>query len=133
MLYRFSETEGVIQNGSNSPETTLSTHTSQIAALQSATSSVPYTAAGAISPTGVAVLQGGKVLAMTLVAPPAGATLTIVAADAWAYTVTCPANTINGNADTMTWTAAAGNCIVLASSGGVWYSYSATGVTLSEV
>jgi hypothetical protein len=102
-------------------------------ASAAAVASTTYTAAGAIAPTGVAVLKTGAASAMTLVAPPTGATLTIVAADAEAYVVTTPANKINGADDTMTFAGAVGDSIQLASSGGVWYVVAKNGVTLTEV
>jgi hypothetical protein len=102
-----------------------------------------YTAAGAITALGNALLKAGSAAAMTLAAPIAGAqtaggqdgaTLTITAADAYAYTVTTPANAINGADDTATWGAAVGNNIQLIADSGVWYVFGTPrGVTLSEV
>ena len=129
MTYAIDELSGVV-NYSPSGNTSLA---DQITALQKATSVVTYTAAGAISPTGIAVLKAGSAAAMTLVVPPTGANLTIVAADAHAYTVTTSANKVNGNSDTLTWTAAVGNSITLVGSGGIWYVALNTGVALSEV
>ena len=132
-VWRFSASEGVIQDGATTPETTLATHTAQIAALQSATSPVTYTAAGLITPTGIAILKAGSAAAMTVAVPPAGASLTIIAADAWAYTVTTTANKINGNADKITFGGAVGDSIQLSSDAGIWYSGPLVNVTLSEV
>jgi hypothetical protein len=89
-----------------------------------------YTAAGAIAPAnGTAILKAGSAAAMTLAVPVAGAPgaggndgeeLVIAAADAYAYTVTTPANGINGNKHIATWTAAVGNAIRLKAENGVW-------------
>jgi len=89
-----------------------------------------YTAAGAIAAAnGTAVLKAGSAAAMTLAAPAAGLPsaggndgeeLVIVAADAFAYTVTTPSNAINGSKHVATWTAAIGNCIRLKANNGVW-------------
>jgi hypothetical protein len=102
-----------------------------------------YTAAGAIAVQGgKAFLKAGSAAAMTLGAPVAGSqlnggndglSLKIVALDAYAYTVTCAANSINGNKDTATWTAAIGNALTLEAFGGVWIASGLNGVALSEV
>ena len=89
-----------------------------------------YTAAGAVTPQGTAVLQAGSAAAMTLAAPTAGpqpagqdgVQLDLIAADAFAYTVTTPANAIHGSKHVMTWTAGIGNSITLIASNGVWYN-----------
>lgn len=86
-----------------------------------------YTAAGAIAiAKGAALLNAGSAAAMTLAAPTAGThdglELTIVALDAFAYTVTAPANAINGNKHIATWTAAVGNNINLIAWNGAWYT-----------
>jgi hypothetical protein len=86
-----------------------------------------YTAAGAIGiAKGQALLMAGSAAAMTLVAPTAvthdGLQLTIVALDAYAYTVTTPASAINGAKHIATWTAAIGNNINLIAFNGVWYT-----------
>ena len=101
-----------------------------------------YTAAGAITPGGKAYLKAGSAAAMTLALPIAGAQLNggndgmvtkIIAQDAYAYTVTTPANGINGNKDTATWTAAVGNTLTLEAFGGEWYATGLQGVALTEV
>jgi len=89
-----------------------------------------YTAAGAISiQNGTAILKAGSAAAMTLPAPIAGLPgagghdgmrLAIVAEDAFAYTVTGPANSINGAKHIATWTAAVGNSIELLADNGAW-------------
>jgi hypothetical protein len=56
----------------------------------------------------------------------------IVAADAFAYTVTTPTNGINASKHIATWTAAVGNSLCLVAYGGSWYTNgSPSGVTLS--
>lgn len=101
-----------------------------------------YTAAGALSiQNGTAILQAGSAAAMTLAAPVAGLPsaggndgqrLAIVALDAFAYTVTTPANGIDGSKHVMTWAAAIGNGIELIAQNGVWYPVGTpAGVTLS--
>lgn len=88
-----------------------------------------YTAVGAIVPYGTAILVAGSAAAMTLAAPVAGAKpagqdgniLTIVAADAFAYTVTTPANGYKGSLHIATWSAAIGNNIDLVAYNGTWY------------
>jgi hypothetical protein len=101
------------------------------------------TAAGAIQATvGKVILKAGAADALTLAAPVAGQPsaitpgddgqeLTIVAADAFAYTVTAPANAINGNKHIATFGAAAGDAIKLVAYNGVWYAEFLNGVTLS--
>jgi hypothetical protein len=111
----------------------VSTLQTQATAAANATGCVKYASAGAIAPYGTAVLKTGTAGAMTLVAPPAGATLTIVAADAHAYTVTTPTDAINGTDDTATFGGAVGDSIQLASESGVWITVALNGVTLSEV
>jgi len=102
------------------------------------------TAAGAITiKSGTAFLNTGTAGAITLAAPAAGLPaaggndgqrLAIIALDAFAYTVTTPANKINGADDTATWTAAVGNSIELVAYNGVWYVVgTAKGVALTEV
>lgn len=95
-----------------------------------------YTGAGAIAvASGKAFLQAGSAAAMTLAAPVAGTQdgleLTILALDAFAYTVTAPSNTINGSKHIATWTAAVGNGLKLTAWNGVWYAETLTGVALS--
>jgi uncharacterized protein (UPF0333 family) len=93
-----------------------------------------YTAAGAIAVpavgTATAFLKAGSAAAMTLAAPVTGApsaggqdgvNLTIIAEDAYAYTVTTPANGIVGSKHVATWTAAVGNSIDLVAQGGAWW------------
>ena len=111
---------------------------------KAATSVQHVTAAGAITITsGRVFLQAGSAAAITLAAPTAGPpgaggndgqVLSIIALDAFAYTVTTPANKINGADDTATWTAAVGNNIELVAYGGVWYTLGTPkGVALTEV
>ncbi len=101
---------------------------SAVAALETAIfGATKYTAAGAIAiAKGTALLQAGSGAAMTLAAPAVGTQdglqLTIVALDAFAYTVTTPSNVINGNKHIATWTAAVGNNINLIAFNGVWYT-----------
>lgn len=101
-----------------------------------------YTAAGAISlANGTAVLKAGSAAAMTLAAPTAGLPsaggndgqrLTIVALDAYAYTVTTPSNAINGSKHIGTFAGAVGDSIELVAYNGVWYVVGTqNGVTLS--
>lgn len=87
---------------------------------------------GAIPPTtGTAMLTKGSIGAYTLAAPSAGSpsaggqdglTICIIAGTAFAHVVTCPANKINTNKLTATWTAAVGNSIELVAFNGVWYT-----------
>jgi hypothetical protein len=95
-----------------------------------------YTAAGAIAIGGTAYLKAGgtSAIAMTIPAPLAGsqlnggndgAVLEIIALDAALYTVTGPADCINGAYDTITFgssTSLAGLGIKLKAFGGVWYT-----------
>jgi hypothetical protein len=110
---------------------------SAVAALETAVlGATKYTAAGAIAiAPGKAVLQAGSAAAMTLAAPTAGThdglELTIVALDAFAYTVTTPSNGINGSKHIATWTAAAGNALKLTAWNGVWYAEVLNGVALT--
>lgn len=101
-----------------------------------------YTAAGAISiANGSAILQAGSAAAMTLAAPVAGLPsaggndgqrIAIIAADAFAYTVTTPTNGIDGSTHVATFAAAVGNSIELVAQNGVWYTVGTPkGVTLS--
>lgn len=99
-----------------------------------------YTAAGAIVPGGKAFLKTGAASAFTLALPLAGAQLTggqdgavmkIVAVDAEAYTVTTPANGLNGADHIATFGAAVADNVTLEAFGGVWYVTGNTGVTLS--
>ena len=101
-----------------------------------------YTSPGAIALGGRAFLKTGTAGAMTLALPRAGAQsaggqdglrLTITALDAEAYTVTTPADGINGADDTATFGAAIGDSITLDAFGGTWLATTLTGVTLSEV
>lgn len=89
------------------------------------------TAAGAIAiKEGTVILDAALALAMTLVAPTAGAPsaggddgkeLTIICKQAQANTVTTPANGINGNKHVITFSAAVANCVTLVAYNGVWY------------
>ena len=103
------------------------------------------TAAGAIPLaavlSGYVGLKAGAVVAVTLAAPVAGSIasggndgqeVTINSEDAYAYTVTTPANAINGNKHIATWGGAGGDSIVLVARNGVWWQKgAANGVTLS--
>ena len=91
--------------------------------------SIVAAGAMAVAP-GTAFLHAGSAAAITLAAPVAGlpsaggsdgAVLRIVALDAYAYTVTTPANGIKGANHVMTWAAAAGNCIQLVAYQGAWW------------
>ena len=121
----------VMQTGTNSGVALAAV--ASVAAFQASIATTVYTSAGSIAPTGTAVLKTGTAGAMTLVVPPGGATLSIVAADAHAYVVTTPANAISGADDTITFNGSAGSYIQLSSSAGVWTVVSSNGVTLSEV
>lgn len=109
--------------------------------LDSILSANTYTAAGAITQKeGTVFLKAGSAAAMTLVAPTAGLpaaggddgrSLTIVSDDANAYTVTTPANGINGSKHVATWTAAEGNAIKLIAYNGAWLATMLNGVTLT--
>jgi hypothetical protein len=104
-----------------------------VAAFQASITTVVYTSTpAAIAPNGTAVLKAGGVGAYTLVVPPAGATLSIVVADAHVYTIVTPALAIGGTSDTITFTGVVGNYIQLASSAGVWSVVSSVGATLTE-
>lgn len=106
------------------------TLTTDVTALQAAAAYAKYTAAGAIAPAGRAVLEAGSGAAMTLVNPPAdNVALTIVAADAQAYTLTCSSGKLNGGT-VGTWTPAIGNSLILLSSGGVWLAVLTNGVAI---
>ncbi len=100
------------------------------------------TAAGAINITsGTVFLQAGSAAAVTLPAaiaglPGAGGNdgqcLSVISLDAFAYTVTTPANAINGSKHIATWAAAIANGIEFIAFGGVWYQNGTPpGVTLS--
>jgi hypothetical protein len=99
------------------------------------------TASGAIAiKEGTVVLDAGSALAMTLVAPTAGAPsaggddgkeLTIITRTAQAHTVTTPANALNTNKHIATWTAAIGNAITFIAYNGVWYASLVSGVTIT--
>jgi hypothetical protein len=100
------------------------------------------TAAGTIASTiGKVILKAGAAVALTLAAPVAGSVanggqdfqeLTIIADDAFAYTVTTPANAINASKHVITWAAAIGNGLKLVAYNGGWLTADAlNGVTLS--
>ena len=102
-----------------------------VAALQAAAAYALYTSAGAVAPSGYAVLKTGTSGAMTLVNPASdGILLIIVAADAHAYTLTCSAGKLNGGA-VGTFGGAIGDSLILLSSGGVWLAALANGVTIA--
>ena len=101
-----------------------------------------YTAAGAIALGGKVALKAGSGAAMTLALPAAGAqnaggqdgmTMKFVSLDAEAYTITTPADGINGADDTATFGGAIGDAMELMAWGGTWVTMSLKGVTLSEV
>ena len=101
-----------------------------------------YTSAGAIALGGKAYLKTGTAGAMTWARPRAGAqsaggqdgmVMRITALDAQDYTVTTPADGINGADDTATFGGAIGDSITLEAFGGTWLAVCLTGVTLSEV
>jgi len=100
------------------------------------------TAAAAITSTiGKVILKAGSAAAITLPLPIAGQPsaggqdgqeMTVIAADAYAYTVTTPANGINGTKHIATWAAAVGNSVKLVAYNGVWLTDDPpNGVTLS--
>lgn len=98
-------------------------------------------ASGAIAITqGVAVITKSSAAAMTLAGPTAGLpsaggndgqVLRIVSTTAQAHTVTTPSNKINGASTTLTFGTAVGNFAELIAYGGVWYTLSKTGITVS--
>jgi len=101
-----------------------------------------YTADSAIMPGGKAFLRANKAATMTLVQPAAGpqidngtdgATLKIIALDAFKYTVKTAAEGINGDADLITFGGDVGASITLDAFGGEWYvsDQDLLGVTLS--
>jgi len=116
-----------------------------LAAIDSAHANVQFlNAAGAVAvKPGTVFLKAGSAAAMTLVAPVAGSRasggqdgvrMLFEALDAFAYTLTTPANKINGADDTATWTAAVGNSFELVAYNGVWYVVGTPkGVALTEV
>lgn len=87
---------------------------------------------------GTALITKSSAAALTLVAPTAGAddgkTLRVLAATAYAHTVTTPADAINGADDTVTF-AAVGDFVDLVARSGVWYAVlgGPTPAALSEV
>jgi hypothetical protein len=98
--------------------------------------------AGAIIPGGKVFLKTGTAGAFTLPQPIPGSQLNggndgmvckIIALDAEAYVITTPANGINGNKDTATWSAAVGNNMTLEAFNGVWLATGLVGVALTEV
>ena len=106
-------------------------NTASIVALQGRSAYALYTVAGAITPTGNAVLKTGTAGHMTLVNPAAdNISLKIVAADAQAYLVTCNTGKLNG-LSVGTFGGAIGDSLVLLSSGGVWLALVANGVTIA--
>lgn len=60
-----------------------------------------------------------------------GLELLITAQTAYAHVVTTPANKLNTNKTTLTWTAAIGNSAQLVARGGVWYATGLNGVAVS--
>ena len=89
-----------------------------------------YVTAGAIVHGGKAFLRIGAPVEMTLAQPARGpqmengsdgATMKIIALDAFAYTLKTAPNGINGVADTVIFGGSAGDSITLDAFGGVWY------------
>lgn len=107
----------------------------RVTQLQQGNGVVFYSEAGAIAPTGYALLQVGAAVPFTLPLPPTNGmrvSLTIKAMDACAYTVGTPSLGINGAYSTMTWSPLAGNQINLVGLSGVWYlDGTPIGVTLT--
>lgn len=121
----------------------VSSQTFQYTALTNTWAAVPnaggisqaLTAAGAVSPTpGLVTLGGASAQAYTLANPGAdGIVMKFSIVSAHAHTLTTTALYINNTYDTVTF-AAAGDCIVLQSSGGKWYVVGAAGTaTLTAV
>ena len=96
---------------------------------------------GAIaSRIGKVVITKGSAAALTLPAPapglPAaggndGQLLNIICITAFAHVVTCPANKVNGNKQTITFAAAVANNVQLEAYGGVWYVTNGVGQSLT--
>lgn len=90
--------------------------------------------------SGLVQISKASAIAATLAAPTAGSisaggddgkVLTIVCTTAFAHVVTTPANKINGNKLTNTFSGTLPNVCELIAVGGVWYSGYNTGGTLS--
>jgi|GEM_PF-4450207 hypothetical protein len=99
-----------------------------------------YTEAGAIAPGGKAYLKAGKAAAMTLGQPAPGpqiengsdgATMKIIAIDAFRYTVKTGVKGINGEVDLVTFGGKIGESITFDAFDGLWYVSASTGVALS--
>jgi hypothetical protein len=118
----------------------------------------PKTLNGAAGQTVIPILPGTVILndsvagAYTIAAPVAGAPfvtmvppnnhevwaggndgtrIRILSVTAQAHTVTGPLNSVNGTGSTLTFAAAAGNCVELEAYNGVWYVVNSKGVTVS--
>jgi hypothetical protein len=123
-------------------QTNYNGYSSDVAAVvDSVLSCNVYTAAGAISQKeGTVILKTGTAGAMTLANPTAGLPaaggddgkeLSIVAADAHAYTVTTGTSGLNGASHIATFAAAIGNGITLTAYNGTWLVTVNNGITLS--
>jgi hypothetical protein len=86
------------------------------------------------------VINSAGVNAMTLAAPKAGPqslggddgkSIFVVAQNAAAHTITCPANGIIGSKYLATFAAAVGNCIELRAYNGSWVPVASTGITVT--
>lgn len=138
---------GLTLPGTSSPDVTnandvIALLTAAILAIDARKLVQELTAAGAISVAngGQVLLKAGSAAAMTLAVPTAGlpsaggqdgTELLIVALDAEAYTVTTPANGINGNKHIATFGGAVADAIRLVAYNGAWYAVELNGVTLT--
>lgn len=114
---------------------------SPLAHVDSALGHGVYAADGAIAEKeGTIVITKGSACALTLAAPTAGApasggddgkVLRVSSTTAFAHTVTCPANKINGNKAVSTFGAAVANFQVFVAYSGIWYAQEQVGSTLS--
>lgn len=101
---------------------------------------------GGVAGAAITIVQGlltiikGSAAAYTLRAPVAGLpqnggedgnTLRINTSTAFAHTVTCPSNVLNGNKAIATFAAAVGNGITLTAKNGVWLVTQNAGITLT--
>lgn len=93
---------------------------------------VTYTTAGAVPiASGLSLIGGSGVTALTLAAPTAlqnGVVMSFSVTTAHAHTLTTPSNKINGGKLSVTF-AAIGDAITLQASGTVWYIIGAQGTT----
>jgi hypothetical protein len=138
----------MILPGTTSPDVTNSADTialltAALLVVDSQKNNVQHlTAAGAIAiKPGTVMLNTGAASAFTLALPTAGLPsaggndgqeLILIAEDAGAYTVTTPANGLNGNHHIATYGGAAGDSIrITAYAGSWWVGGAANGVTIS--